>query len=227
MWKNFRRKRDAGRGVLCMISFPTISGPKMPVIVEDEVIEMSEECLLQNEYFESPAMRVALLEQYANRYGDLKVATYFGDDQWSKHRTVIECNERNQRKWLADAGHRQIFLCEIVIDIDQNKGESLHDLQQRSLRIIKNLALRFQIRAYFSGSKGYHIHIILPELILRSLEYQKQKKKELISECQADMHKASASSLIAMEFAPHWKTGKQKTLIFDNTGRSLVNELYR
>jgi len=157
--------------------------------------------------------RIGQLQDMCNTYGDFKVAiankTEDGDMRWTKHKSVMECWETETGVWfLGKANNRQIFQCELVLDLD--KDPSLEKLN----KICDFLeSERTHFKAYFTGSKGYHIHIINAEFLNMDTRLAEQVKSFLIRMFDCDILKSSSKVMIALENVPHWKTGKSKTLL--------------
>lgn len=152
------------------------------------------------------------LQKLCNKYGDFKVAKSWkkpdGEVIWSKHRSVLECWETEWGiQWLGQVSHRQILPCEIVIDLDDNPTEEQLNWICDKLDILGENYI-----AYFTGSKGYHIHIKDKHLALLSKYQREQIRLKLLHNLtnKADLHKKD-EVMIALEEVPHWKTGKLKT----------------
>jgi hypothetical protein len=64
--------------------------------------------------------------------------------------------------------------------------------------------LKIYFYAYDTGSRGYHIHIFF------NRELQTFEKLAIIRHFGADEQKAVEKTLIALENATHWKSGKIK-----------------
>jgi DNA primase catalytic subunit len=77
--------------------------------------------------------------------------------------------------------------------------------------VLRDNWLSYQV--YFSGSKGTHIHIRHGKLRLLSKEEREEQRGYIIELCGCDKQKARDRQMIALEFAPHWKTGNPKTLL--------------
>ena len=168
-----------------------------------------------NEYFSIPSNRSALLQYYANQYGDFKVARHIKEDLWTKHFSVISICESGKMELLQHSNNRQLLSNEIVIDLDYLENETKSLFEERAKKIIQVLTESFTVRVYFSGSKGYHIHIMYNEHLDK--DTFRLCKNNILTKFNGDLHKASFKSLIALEFCPHWKTNQLKTLIVDNT----------
>lgn len=112
-------------------------------------------------------------------------------------------------EFIRKATHRSVLDIEMMIDIDE-PGE-FDTIKDKARHIIQQLKKNNIIHTtYFSGSKSYHISIILPELRLYSKSQQNKLKKQVLENIGADPQKASYRNMIAMEGEPHWKTGQIK-----------------
>lgn len=161
------------------------------------------------------------LDELQNSYGDFDVTILEKDKDgeqkarlaWKKY-----CECANNEALCERLNNRTILDVEIVLDLeDPSKYEEL----------IKQLdEAKYKYRAFFTGSKGYHIHMIFPEL--RDMEPDKRKsvKEYMISKYGCDIQKAGNRCMIALEYSQHWKgTGKAKTLIKEVEGYNLLNGL--
>lgn len=153
------------------------------------------------------------LQWLCNKYGDFKVAYAYtkpnGEKAWTKHRSVLECWHSDEGiKFLARANNRNILKCEIVLDMDDNisEGRLAHICDE-----IENYGLSYN--AYFTGSKGYHIHIYSKQLAYRTEQQRERIREHLIKKFGCDPHKKSENTMIAMENRPHWKTGNTKSIV--------------
>jgi len=66
---------------------------------------------------------------------------------------------------------------------------------------------------FSTGSRGYHLHCLVPELALLPKAEVKKFKAYVLKKYGADPAKATLRTMIAIEGSPHWKTGKPKTLV--------------
>lgn len=160
-----------------------------------------------------PDQRISYLQNKCNQLGDFKVALAWkdleGNIHWTRHRSVLECWQSEEGlKFLALANNRTIFRCEVVLDLDNEPTiEKLNF-------ICDNLEkYGFQYEAYFTGSRGYHVHLIIPELIFCSEEYRRQIRIFLIKKFDCDLMKASDNVMIAIPEVSHWKNGNKKVLL--------------
>lgn len=186
-----------------------------------------------NKTYEVESQRFALLQNLANKYGDFQVTHSYinqkGDKIFSKWRSV---NELSEKQYVPKVSHRQILPFEIVLDIDEpNKLE-------QSKRLFKSLAyflsLKCDLFLFSTGSKGYHIHIFAISDFKQDT-YKRHKTNNFLLQLEniikkysnifgLDCLKISRNVLIALEFAPHWKSQKQKKILL---GRGLFYEKNR
>lgn len=175
-----------------------------------------------NEFFSDDNIRCGWLQYLANRRGDFKTAYNFklpdGSKGFSKHRTVIECQETDNLKHLQQATHRQIFSEEIILDFDikdfNNSKEEIEKAVYDCYTFLDSNKITY--RLFFTGSTGYHLHLAHPEVkqFQSAIRWEKARRF-FINKFKCDSLKSSTNVLIALEFAPHWKTGNQKKLIRD------------
>jgi len=160
-----------------------------------------------------PSSKVGYLQELCNRYGDFKIAWSFDSSQgmiWTKHRSVLECWHSDKGLWfLKNANHRNILNCEIVLDKDE--GDNMLKWLLDTCSVLDSLS--YPYRAYQTGSKGYHIHILTTELALCNRFNREQIREVVIDRFGCDLMKKSDSTMIAIEDNPHWKTGNMKLLI--------------
>lgn len=158
--------------------------------------------------------RIGYLQRLCNKYGDFKVATSYkkidGETYWTRHTSVLQSWESEEALFfLANANHRQILPCEIVIDLDENPTP------EKLNKICDSLEEKHaHYKAYFTGSRGYHIHIIEPKM---NQNINDKRKKEairewIIKEFGGDLHK-KCEVMVALENTPHWKTGMKKSVV--------------
>jgi hypothetical protein len=146
--------------------------------------------------------RRGYLQALCNKFGDFKVATTFPDKTWSRHVSVLEAWQ-NREYWRLDrATHRQIFPNELVLDIDHDVKNTL----TFSLKYLEKLGLS-GYEVFATGSKGYHVHLLFGK------ELTREEKIMFLYISGADPLKSSSNVMIALEFAPHWKSGKVKEVL--------------
>ena len=123
-----------------------------------------------------------------------------------KYNTELRCT---RQKFIEKATHRSVLDIEIMIDIDE-KGE-FNSIKEQAINIVNKLKEKnISYTCCFSGSKSYHISILIPQLRGFS-DYERTRiKHNFLKMVDSDLLKASCRNMIAMEGEPHWKTGKIK-----------------
>jgi len=155
-------------------------------------------------------MSVKLFE-VANKFGDFKLAHSHkdsnGETVWSRHRSVLECMETDEgMNWMENkSNHRQIFKNEVILDKDDDATLEWFNLACDALD-----SYPYKYKGYFTGSKGYHIHIEVPELAYMKQWEREGFREKFIIAFKCDKMKKTDSCLIARENFPHWKTGVMK-----------------
>lgn len=122
--------------------------------------------------------------------------------KWRKYSEICFDPEDSWNKWfLSRVNHRQILPIEVALDLE--KKEQLKPI----VKELKKLIVKFYV--FSTGSRGYHIHIFF------NRELTQEEKSSIIKYFGADEQKSSNRTMIALEFAPHWKSKKIKELIYD------------
>ena len=122
----------------------------------------------------------------------------------------IRCTKR---QFIDKATHRSIGDIEILLDIDE-PGEC-YSIMEKALNIILKLKdKKISYSIYFSGNKSYHISMLFFQLRNFSPTARTKLKRSIISQLGADIQKASARTMIAIEGEAHRKTGKLKYEVF-------------
>lgn len=157
--------------------------------------------------------RLGRLQDLCNKYGDFRVciATRQPDGSilWSKHRSVLDCwHSQEGLDFLRRANNRTILRPEIVLDLDENPTKKALN------KICDDLDIYgARYKAYFSGSRGFHVHILVPELVFLPRTSREGLRAFLIRKYGADFIKKSERVMIALENVAHYKTGQQKELV--------------
>lgn len=120
--------------------------------------------------------------------------------KWKKYSEVCFPLNPWEDDKLAWVNQRQILPNEVVLDIEDK------DQIDGILRKLKEIAIA-NYYVYDTGSKGYHIHIF------STLPVTQEVKEFFCKLFGSDILKSGEKTMIALEFAPHWKTGRIKTLI--------------
>ena len=117
--------------------------------------------------------------------------------KWKTYKEVcFNCDNPKNRWFIENCNQRQILPCEVVLDFEDKER------LEPTIKELKQLNVYFYV--YPTGSRGYHIHIFFN----RALETY--EKLALIRHFGADELKAKEKTLIALENATHWKSGKIK-----------------
>jgi P4 family phage/plasmid primase-like protien len=123
----------------------------------------------------------------------------------SKWRNYSECQA--DENFMSKVNNRQILDIEIVLDLEEPERFDI---------IIESLKkFNYRFKAYKTGSRGYHIHLIFPELRGLTKGEREKIKEHFIQIYDCDLMKKSDVCMIALECVPHWKTGKNKEIIID------------
>ena len=151
------------------------------------------------------------LQEHCNRCGDFYI-THRDGDSWGKHKSVLEIWHNEDEFWRYEkATDRTPSPCEVFIDIDPGKDNDALIMLQNALEVLDNY--NFDYKLFFSGSRGYHVHVMYPELTSMS-KYSRERIREfLIRRCGGDTMKKSDRHMIALEYSPNPKTGKMKVEI--------------
>lgn len=159
------------------------------------------------------------LDDLMNRFGDFKVSALrrengveVGDKTWRSYFSV-----RDKDWYVETIKHRTILKPEIVLDLEEK------ELYEPAIKRLDEEHRRY--RAFSTGSKGYHIHLIFPELADMDDYKVKVIKEIFIKRFKGDIQKAG-TCMIALEFVEHWKgTGRCKELLIEKEGYNSLGEL--
>ena len=117
--------------------------------------------------------------------------------KWKRYSEIFFDSDNPKNKWfIENCNQRQILPCEIVLDLEDKERLTL------ILEELKQLTIYFY--AYDTGSRGMHIHLFF------NRDMTTQEKLAIIRHFGADEQKAVEKTLIALENAIHWKSGKIK-----------------
>lgn len=126
--------------------------------------------------------------------------------KWRKYSEIVfqidfdgKSDNRKIEQLFNNVNNRTILPNEIVLDLEDK-------YEYGNIKTALDL-LGFKYYLYKSGSRGYHFSLFFNE------ELTKEEKLILIRHFACDEQKAIDRCTIALEFAPHWKTGVPKRLI--------------
>ena len=110
---------------------------------------------------------------------------------------------------------RRILAEELILDIEG----------PNQLPLIKQKLLHdgWAYELWSTGSRGFHIRIMIPELKKIERDVRNKFRKGVIQDYQCDVSKANEDTWIAVEYADHFKSGNQKTLLETKEGRNTLN----
>ena len=132
---------------------------------------------------------------------------HYEDNEWIDE---LRCTKK---QFIDKATHRSILDIEFLLDIDE--AGDFKDIKTHTRYIIKRLnylGIKDFI-TYFTGSKSYHISIMVAQF--RHLEYHKIEdiKDSILSFLGADLQKKAKRCMISLEGARHYKSGKKKEVV--------------
>jgi len=108
-------------------------------------------------------------------------------------------NDWKDLSFFKQINQRQILPHEIVLDIEE--PENLKPIIEK----IKDFGWEGDdVVVFKTGSRGYHIHLYLHRPMSIG------EKEAVVLKMGTDIQKCSEKNLIALEYCPHWKTGKLK-----------------
>jgi hypothetical protein len=156
---------------------------------------------------------------------DLKLAyariDSLGVPHWTKHipyGTLMSLESDAQvvgtgmtkAKFLDCCNQRTVLDIEILIDIDKGRGK--WGIEQTAKFLVRRLRDRgIEHTVWFTGSKSYHISVLIPKLREWTEEQQRAAKEMFLRSLEVDTQKVSTGSMIALEECKHYKSGKVKS----------------
>jgi hypothetical protein len=168
----------------------------------------------QLKFLEKPGTfsKILFLQEMRNKFGPCKVTTRFPDGRWSKHIDVLDIWQNPKELWrLETANNRSLLIPEVVLDYDPPKGSEQGETLLEAKKIADKLKDEgFSYKVFFSGSRGYHFHLIFPRLVFCSDKQRREFRTFMIKRFDCDLSKLSEGTMIALENTPHWKTGNTK-----------------
>ena len=175
---------------------------------------------IQNKHIKDIDKKKDYLDWLYNKYGPFDVMFDFdkdGQKYWSKWRDYLEAREN---EWfLEKARHRTICNSEVVVDIED---PTIFDFV-----INKMNKYGFCYKAFSTGSRGYHIHMIFPDILFLNDSQRSEIKKQITQffmpswlNYNIDLQKHGGRVPIAIEGVPHWKTGNRKVNVKEELGHN-------
>jgi len=173
---------------------------------------------------------------------DLEVSGKYPNGSWLKWKKALSISDLHISEWDKYT-ERTIAPCEVVLDYDDfscvrcgketnnlkcQHCKHIHTKLKRKCMIRKKVRLiieqldeqNYKYKAYKTGGKGFHIHMIFPELVF--LEHNKRRKYKIniIKKFDGELIKASKRVMIMLEGSKHRKTGSRKLLIKEKKGNN-------
>lgn len=160
--------------------------------------------------------KIVYLNYIYNAYGDFKIQRLV-----KKNDSVVALFS----KWIkySDATENEKIKCnvrslvkeEVVLDLeDHSKLDTL-------LSELKKYNLNYNL--WSTGSRGYHIILIFPELVNWSEVDIARFRKYLCQIFNVDRSKGSFDTMIAIEWCEHFKTGNIKRLLPEKSTKGINN----
>lgn len=126
--------------------------------------------------------------------------------------------------FIEKANNRTILDIEVVLDLDPKDNETPEETTKRFKQLLDKLNKdELSYKAYYTGSRGYHIHLIFDELKNFDKSTREKIKEYLIRKYDCDTMKKSERCMIALEYTDHWKTNNPKHLIREIEGTNNLN----
>jgi len=125
---------------------------------------------------------------------------------WKKWKKVSETTFKEKEQ----ANNRSILSYEIIGDIETKEKKIIDEIKGE---LNKN---NISYELWDSGGKGCHFKLVFLELKKIPKGSRPKIKEFILGKCflgYADLQKVGNKCMISMEYAPHRKTGKRKTLI--------------
>lgn len=116
--------------------------------------------------------------------------------KWKKYLEVVSVCDHDEDDKLLWINQRQILGNEVVLDLEEKNQ------LKPIIEILKKWDVFFYV--FETGSRGYHINLFFSQTLTTS------EKSRIIDYFGSDPQKSSEKTMIALEYVPHWKSGKIK-----------------
>lgn len=139
--------------------------------------------------------------------------------KWMYLREMAINSDPKQWKYFRKCNHRTIFPFEIVLDLDPDdypKNVTMVEALRQAIYKLKKITdcSGNDFAVYFTGSRGYHIHLYIPKLADYSRRKRERFREVILRQVQhGENLKKSDQSGVAIENISHHKTGNKKRLI--------------
>ncbi|MHA1304717.1 MAG: hypothetical protein ACTSPI_13545 [Candidatus Heimdallarchaeaceae archaeon] len=148
--------------------------------------------------------KLDFLKYLYDKYGDYKIH-YVNIANPSENWKTEKLYSKSYEKSKSDSNLRKIMSDEVILDIEEKN----HLANIKVILIDKN----WKYQVWDTGSRGYHVSLIFPQLLDYPLEARNKVRKYIIKQFGCDESKSSEKTWLATEHTPHFKTGKEKTLL--------------
>jgi hypothetical protein len=123
-----------------------------------------------------------------------------------------------KRNFMRDATHRSVLDIELMLDIDdkvnpEDPERPFASIWKKAIHVYNEIRRRNQLIKpvmSFTGSKSYHLSIIMPQLRDCKAQQRNRLKSALLGLYGADLQKKADRCMISMEGEMHYKSGKKK-----------------
>lgn len=165
---------------------------------------------LDNLYYQIGKQQHDFYIQWSDKEGVEVAGNKVSHGKWKKYSEICFDPENKKNQWfLEHCNQRQILPIEVVLDLEERN--------QLASVIEKLREFKIKFYCFDTGSRGFHVHIFFNRILTA------KEKLSIINYFGADPQKASEKCLIALEFAPHWKSGKIKELVEDSILQEKTN----
>lgn len=144
----------------------------------------------------APSMKVHFIDQANHKIWD--------NEKILSDLSLEELSEVNLRKQLPN---------EIILDIEEKY--KIDDIKKR----LDSKEWNYEV--WETGSRGYHIKLVFGNIGFLEIELREAIKNYIIKEFDTDKKLAKENQWMALEWAYHFKSGKQKILIDDDTSHTI------
>jgi len=138
------------------------------------------------------------------------------DGMFSKRKKYTDIGFEKNMWWLEKVNARSILTNEIVLDLDKGKNQTTQEFIAEIVKSFKKYNLNYYKYYIFNSNSGLHIHIFENKLFYMTEQERKAFRLHLIKLFNADPLKCSEKTMIALEYAKHWKSGKIKEFLYGN-----------
>jgi len=154
---------------------------------------------------------LTLAYSYKDKDDNLRFSKWLKYEELEKYNPndYIESVYCTKQQFIEKVSHRSVLDIEILMDID-DKGK-YKTIKNKAIAICKKLkGKKIDYVCSFTGSKSYHISILIPEFRNIQKEQLRQIKQLRLNKFNVDTQKSSVRSMIALEGEHHYKSGKIK-----------------